>query len=74
MCPRGPGILLPGNYCCYYSHRQRGEECLVFKDTPNCPRERGSWNSRLAGKVRVGGTAGETYPFAWDIAGGRGGF
>lgn len=37
MCPKGPGILLPGNYC-YYSHHPCGEECFVFKDThrPAC--------------------------------------
>ena len=39
MWPCGPGILLPGNYCCYSYHLQRGKECLVFEDThpTNCP-------------------------------------
>lgn len=76
MWPRGPGILLPGNYCCYSYHLQRGKECLVFKGTHGTARgprfrERCSWNVGLAvslpmqGRWGAPGTAGKTIPFAW---------
>lgn len=73
MCPRGPGILLPGNYCCDSSRHQRGVAGTASSSRTHAELPTGGkkcvWNLRLAGKIGVGGTAEETGPFARDTVG-----